>query len=154
MGTEFDAIKWARQDRFRTMDGRRAHTAMDPETGATILVTESDADAAAYETTRAALARSVAWVEVNSTLEAPEAPAVREVMRPTVPTCEGCGAALNPAEALHWSVCMPCTRARHRAAVTHRCTCPKSAKRPKRCQTGSRVWESCLRCLGSIRQLS
>jgi 4'-phosphopantetheinyl transferase EntD len=64
-GSDFDPIKWAKTGRYRTMEGKRAHTAMDPETGATILVVESPADAEAYEATRQALGRGIVCVEVK-----------------------------------------------------------------------------------------
>ena len=65
--------------------------------------------------------------------------------------CDACGertfAWVNP--------CMPCVKARHRAAVTHRCACPKRLKRPTEVkQIGSRRWIACERCLGTIEQLS
>ena len=64
-GSDFDPIKWAKTGRYRTAEGKRAHSAMDPETGATILVVESPADAEAYEATKQAIARSVAWIEAS-----------------------------------------------------------------------------------------
>ena len=60
--------------------------------------------------------------------------------------CEGCGN-----ESFHW-VCMPCVKARAKAAMTKKCTCGKQ-KRPVFKKTSWRAWESCLRCLGTIRQL-
>jgi hypothetical protein len=65
-------------------------------------------------------------------------------------SCDGCGRQVysfaNP--------CLPCVRARHRAAVTHRCACPSKLRRLKECQVYSRRWLACLRCLGTYKQLS
>ena len=45
-------------------------------------------------------------------------------------------------------------RARHRAAVTGRCGCGRKHIESDVHRVGSRTWVSCLRCLGTIRQLS
>lgn len=37
----FNVDAWRMQGRYRTAEGRRAHTAMDPETGATVLIVEA-----------------------------------------------------------------------------------------------------------------
>lgn len=82
-----------------------------------------------------------------------------------LPTCEGCGRRLGPIEALQWSVCMDCTKARARAAQTNgRCKCG-SKRRPgdelstggvtiNGTRRGGRSWIPCRRCLGTIRQTS
>ena len=64
--------------------------------------------------------------------------------------CEGCGRLvhswLNP--------CMDCIKARHRGAVTHRCSCGKLRRETEVKRVGSRTWISCHRCLATVRQLS
>lgn len=45
-------------------------------------------------------------------------------------------------------------RARHRAAMTHRCGCRSKALPSELKRVGSRSWISCNRCLGTIRQVS
>ena len=45
-------------------------------------------------------------------------------------------------------------KARHRAAFTHRCGCGKLRDPSAIHKIGSRTWVSCLRCLGTIKQLS
>jgi hypothetical protein len=66
----------------------------------------------------------------------------------TVP-CSGCGEPI-----WKWAdPCMPCVRARARAAFTHRCSCGRK-RRERTVSNGSRTWVSCDRCLGSVRQLS
>jgi len=54
-----------------------------------------------------------------------------------------------------YTVCMPCTQARQKAAVSGgSCHCGR-AKRPSEVHKHfSRTWISCLRCLGTIKQLS
>ena len=63
--------------------------------------------------------------------------------------CHGCGEVVpsfnNP--------CWDCVKARHRAALTHKCSCGKK-RRERICSTGSRKWIACDRCLGSYKQLS
>ena len=68
--------------------------------------------------------------------------------------CDGCGTTLDLFSRLGgWSVCFDCTKLRHKAAVNRgRCAC-RSKKHAKECSTGSRRWLSCLRCLGTIKQL-
>jgi hypothetical protein len=68
--------------------------------------------------------------------------------------CDGCAAPLNPIEALHWSVCMPCTRARQKAVLSHRCCCGPKRVPGELCTVGSRRWIPCRRCLGTIRQVA
>jgi hypothetical protein len=65
--------------------------------------------------------------------------------------CAGCNNPLGPFDA-GYTVCMACTRARHRAAVTHRCACGK-LRRPRQLSHLGRVWTACDRCLGTIRQV-
>lgn len=50
--------------------------------------------------------------------------------------------------------CMPCVRARHRAAITHRCSCGSQRIPAPLARIGSRSWIACNRCLGTIRQVS
>lgn len=59
--------------------------------------------------------------------------------------CEGCG------EAGLFNVCMPCVKARHRAAVTRRCSCGRKRREVLKAHLG-REWISCERCLGTVRQ--
>lgn len=69
--------------------------------------------------------------------------------------CEGCGKGLGVVEASRWSVCLDCTKARHRTVYNGgRCTCRKKAVPTEVNRVGSRSWISCFRCLGQIRQLS
>ena len=51
--------------------------------------------------------------------------------------------------------CMDAVKARHRAAVTHKCSCGRKA-RPREVGTvpGGRRWIACDRCLGTIKQLN
>lgn len=70
------------------------------------------------------------------------------------PRCEGCDRLLSPIEALHWSVCFVCTKARHRAVLARRCICGRRARPGPVDRIGSRSWVPCLRCLGQIRQLT
>jgi hypothetical protein len=65
--------------------------------------------------------------------------------------CDGCLCPLGPLDA-GYSVCMACTRARHRAAVTHRCSCGR-LRRPRQVSHLGRVWIACDRCLGTSRQI-
>jgi hypothetical protein len=67
------------------------------------------------------------------------------------PLCEACQSPLGPFDT-GYSVCMACARARHRAAVTHRCVCGR-LRRPRTVSTGIRTWVACDRCLGTIRQI-
>lgn len=66
--------------------------------------------------------------------------------------CDGCGDELSTLEALQWSVCLPCTRARHRAAVHGKCTCGRK-RRERIVSTSVRAWVACDRCLGVVRAL-
>jgi len=50
--------------------------------------------------------------------------------------------------------CFDCIKARHKAALTHKCSCPKRLKRPRTVTNKIRTWVSCDRCLGTIRQIS
>lgn len=45
-------------------------------------------------------------------------------------------------------------KARHRAALTHKCGCGKLRDPSEIHKAYSRTWISCLRCLGTIKQLS
>ena len=76
--------------------------------------------------------------------------------KPNVVTdCQGCLAPLHPMERGYWTVCFPCTRARHKAVLARgRCVCHARERRPRQVSNGSRAWIACDRCLGSIRQLS
>lgn len=67
--------------------------------------------------------------------------------------CEGCCGPLGPFDAL-WEVCLPCTKARHKAAITKRCVCGTKRRPTDVKRIGSRLWVSCKRCLGTIKQLS
>jgi hypothetical protein len=69
--------------------------------------------------------------------------------------CEGCGTELGVLEALRWSVCMACTKARQRTVTRNhgRCTCGRK-RRPWKTGTSIRSWVACLRCLGVIEQLN
>lgn len=49
---------------------------------------------------------------------------------------------------------MATVKARHRAAMTHKCGCGKLKDPTEVKRVGSRSWISCHRCLGSIKQLS
>jgi hypothetical protein len=65
-------------------------------------------------------------------------------------TCDGCGGECYP-----WAnPCMSCVRARHRGAVTHKCSCGRLRRPSKLNRVGSRTWISCLRCFATIKQLS
>ena len=68
-------------------------------------------------------------------------------------TCEGCGERFyNFFDRL--AICLTCVKARHRAALALKCLCGRQARQSDVHRVGSRTWISCLRCLGSIRQLS
>lgn len=71
--------------------------------------------------------------------------------------CEGCREPLSIMDQMITDrrVCMPCTKARHKAAMTHRCSCGKQ-KRPSEVHglPRQRQWISCLRCLGTIEQVN
>ena len=45
--------------------------------------------------------------------------------------------------------CMDCVVARHRAAITKRCSCPRSRRQWRTVTTPVRTWTSCDRCLGT-----
>lgn len=49
---------------------------------------------------------------------------------------------------------MTVVKARHRAALTHKCSCGKMKDPTEVKKVGSRTWISCHRCLGTIKQLS
>ncbi len=53
-----------------------------------------------------------------------------------------------------YGVPMPVVIARHRAVMTHKCGCRKLRDPSHIKRVGSRTWISCLRCLGTIKQLS
>lgn len=66
--------------------------------------------------------------------------------------CTGCGKRLGTIEAIHWNVCMECTRARAATVARHgRCACGREA-RPRAVKALGREWRACDRCLGTIRQ--
>ncbi len=65
-------------------------------------------------------------------------------------TCEGCDSPLNPIEALHWRVCMPCTQARHKAVLARRCICGAKRRPGTPVSQAGRAWTPCRRCLGAI----
>jgi len=77
-------------------------------------------------------------------------------METTVKTCEGCDKPLHPLDlAQHWTVCMDCTKARHRAVMARKCVCGrKRRENPKLNRVGSRTWKTCNRCLMSTGNLS
>jgi hypothetical protein len=51
--------------------------------------------------------------------------------------------------------CLDCARARQKAAMSGRCSCPKRLRRESKVKrVGSRSWVGCDRCFGSVRQLS
>jgi hypothetical protein len=50
--------------------------------------------------------------------------------------------------------CLDCVKARHRAAISHKCSCPKRLKQPITHKVYSRVWIACKRCFGTIKQLA
>lgn len=88
-----------------------------------------------------------------------EAIAEADGMYPTH-RCEGCLKALSVFEAVAgYTVCMACVKARHRAAITHKCACGAGYRRysdlhethPGR--DFGRKWYDCLRCLGQIKQV-
>jgi hypothetical protein len=66
--------------------------------------------------------------------------------------CEGCGAPLDARDSTY-TVCYGCTIARAHAVQTKRCVCRSKQRLSGTHQTGSRKWISCLRCLGTVRQL-
>jgi hypothetical protein len=74
-------------------------------------------------------------------------------MTPATATCAGCDRPLGALEAGRYTVCMECTRARHRAAHTKRCACGREARPVGPYRVGGRRWLSCRRCLGTIKQL-
>ncbi len=49
---------------------------------------------------------------------------------------------------------METVKARHRAALSHKCSCRKLKDPTEVMRIGSRRWISCHRCLGQIKQLS
>ena len=53
-----------------------------------------------------------------------------------------------------WGPSMEVVQARHQAALTHRCSCGNQRDPTEIKHVGSRRWISCLRCLGTIEQLS
>jgi hypothetical protein len=73
----------------------------------------------------------------------------------TLIACSGCGGELDMMGMLSaHKVCWGCVKARHKAAMTGRCTCPKSKKVPV---PSTRAWLGrtetrigCNRCLGVI----
>ena len=51
-------------------------------------------------------------------------------------------------------IALEVVKARHRAALTHRCTCGRKCLESEVHEVGSRRWITCHRCLGTVRQLS
>jgi len=73
--------------------------------------------------------------------------------------CEGCTKSLDPITLAQCGngpkVCLPCVKARARSAQDHRCHCGSQRREnPEMHRIGSRTWHTCLRCLGTARQLS
>jgi hypothetical protein len=68
-------------------------------------------------------------------------------------TCSACTKELGAIEATQFSVCLPCTVARHKAVVKKKCCCRKVDKRPRTIDVKFRGWVACDRCLGTIKQL-
>lgn len=66
--------------------------------------------------------------------------------------CEGCLKPLGPMDFLY-GVCMPCTKARHKAAISHKCSCGKQ-RRETKVDYGHRQEIRCKRCLGLVKQLN
>lgn len=67
--------------------------------------------------------------------------------------CEGCEEEFINIIDQH-PICTPCVRARHKAVLARKCVC-RSKKHTKECNNGmGRRWLSCLRCLGTVKQLS
>ena len=67
--------------------------------------------------------------------------------------CEGCGSELGVFD-IGYSICMECTKARHRAVINRKCSCGNKKRPSKIKRIHSRTWISCNRCLGQIKQLS
>ena len=79
--------------------------------------------------------------------------------KPIKPLCVGCGGELTIIEYAmaardNHLICMGCVKARHRAAISHKCSCPKKLKRPREVTNKIRQWIACDRCLGAIKQLN
>lgn len=62
--------------------------------------------------------------------------------------CSGCGAPVI------FDPCLACVRVRQKAAFSGRCACGRRARPGDVLTHFSRSWVPCLRCLGTIRQLS
>jgi hypothetical protein len=67
--------------------------------------------------------------------------------------CEGCGKQLGVGDT-GYTVCIECTKARHRAVVNRKCSCGNKRRPTEIKRIGSRTWISCYRCLGQIKQVS
>jgi len=71
--------------------------------------------------------------------------------RAGVKYCTGCDRELDPYEAIKWTVCIECTRMRHRAVLAgHKCVCDPRDRKPHIISNGFRTWVGCDRCLGEI----
>lgn len=64
-----------------------------------------------------------------------------------------CTACLKPKLVDGYDVCFTCTKARHAAVMRRKCVCRKADKRPRKVDLGFRAFETCDRCLGTIRHL-
>ena len=53
-----------------------------------------------------------------------------------------------------WGISMEVVKARHAAAMDHRCHCGNKKDPGKVNRIGSRTWVACERCFGTIKQLS
>lgn len=68
----------------------------------------------------------------------------------------GCTACGEPT--ILGEVCFSCCKARQKAAMSNRCTCPKSKRRETAPQGAvgkkyGRIFTSCERCLGAVSQI-
>ena len=76
--------------------------------------------------------------------------------------CEGCDVPLDAITIAQCSlsqhrvmICLDCVSARAKTAGSGRCSCgAKRRENPTPHKSGSRVWHTCLRCLGTTRQIS
>ena len=78
--------------------------------------------------------------------------------------CEGCGKPLDPITIAQCAlgtnpkvnICFPCVQARAKTVANGgRCKCgSKRRENSEQHQIGSRRWYTCLRCLGTTRQVS
>lgn len=74
--------------------------------------------------------------------------------------CEGCLGPLPQLDLIQgYRVCFACTQARQRAAMTHTCGCGRQRRESELHelypgQDIGRKWYTCLRCLGTTRQVA